>query len=382
MNNNTLDLLESRIRLLVERITQLHDDNQRIKAKLVLTSKEFDTEKRRLEEQLAQAQVGGQTASAYGSDDEISSRLQFQEQQIQLLETERLNLRDQISFLQNTIQNKEKGWKERFSEQENQQGAHSEQISELQERLQTAEDSVLVLRQEITTQKQQANEAQSSLKQENEALSAQLAAVQAQLEAAERIRVEYEQARTEWEKQEHTLLSAANQEKEATEARLLQEAERLRAESAEQAARHTQQLAELERTAEAKIQQAAAETTALNAQIAALSEQNNTYRTLLLEHAEKISALLERLPVSDTSSSDTSETEPPAITAPESSAFEETADFGETPVFAEAPGFEETHIFNEVSDFEEPKVPDVLPDFKHTSDVAMPDFNPADFNKA
>ena len=379
MNNNTLDLLESRIRLLVERITQLHDDNQRIKAKLVLTSKEFDTEKRRLEEQLAQAQAGGQTASAYGSDDEISSRLQFQEQQIQLLETERLNLRDQISFLQNTIQNKEKGWKERFSEQENQQGAHSEQISELQERLQTAEDSVLVLRQEITTQKQQANEAQSSLKQENEA---QLAAVQAQLEAAERIRVEYEQARTEWEKQEHTLLSAANQEKEATEARLLQEAERLRAESAEQAARHTQQLAELERTAEAKIQQAAAETTALNAQIAALSEQNNTYRTLLLEHAEKISTLLERLPASDTSSSDTSDTELPSITAPESSAFEETADFGETPVFAEAPGFEETHIFNEVSDFEEPKVPDVLPDFKHTSDVAMPDFNPADFNKA
>lgn len=381
MNNNTLDLLESRIRLLVERITQLHDDNQRIKAKLVLTSKEFDTEKRRLEEQLAQAQAGGQTASAYGSDDEISSRLQFQEQQIQLLETERLNLRDQISFLQNTIQNKEKGWKERFSEQENQQGAHSEQISELQERLQTAEDSVLVLRQEITTQKQQANEAQSSLKQENEALSAQLVAVQAQLEAAERIRAEYEQARTEWEKQEHTLLSAANQEKEATEARLLQEAERLRAESAEQAARHTQQLAELERTAEAKIQQAAAETTALNAQIAALSEQNNTYRTLLLEHAEKISALLERLPASDTSS-DTSETELPAITAPEPSAFEETTDFGEMPVFAEAPGFEETHIFNEVSDFEEPKVPDVLPDFKHTSDVAMPDFNPADFNKA
>lgn len=379
MNNNTLDLLESRIRLLVERITQLHDDNQRIKAKLVLTSKEFDTEKRRLEEQLAQA--GGQTASAYGSDDEISSRLQFQEQQIQLLETERLNLRDQISFLQNTIQNKEKGWKERFSEQENQQGAHSEQISELQERLQTAEDSVLVLRQEITTQKQQANEAQSSLKQENEALSTQLAAVQAQLEAAERIRVEYEQACTEWEKQEHALLSAANQEKEATEARLLQEAERLRAESAEQAARHTQQLAELERTAEAKIQQAAAETTALNAQIAALSEQNNTYRTLLLEHAEKISALLERLPASDTSS-DTSETELPAITAPEPSAFEETAYFEETPVFAEAPGFEETHIFNEVSDFEEPKVPDVLPDFKHTSDVAMPDFNPADFNKA
>lgn len=380
MNNNTLDLLESRIRLLVERITQLHDDNQRIKAKLVLTSKEFDTEKRRLEEQLAQA--GGQTASAYGSDDEISSRLQFQEQQIQLLETERLNLRDQISFLQNTIQNKEKGWKERFSEQENQQGAHSEQISELQERLQTAEDSVLVLRQEITTQKQQANEAQSSLKQENEALSTQLAAVQAQLEAAERIRVEYEQARTEWEKQEHALLSAANQEKEATEARLLQEAERLRAESAEQAARHTQQLAELERTAEARIQQAAAETTALNAQIAALSEQNNTYRTLLLEHAEKISTLLERLPVSDTSSSDTSETELPAITAPEPLAFEETTDFGEMPVFAEAPGFEETHIFNEVSDFEEPKVPDVLPDFKHTSDVAMPDFNPADFNKA
>lgn len=382
MNNNTLDLLESRIRLLVERITQLHDDNQRIKAKLVLTSKEFDTEKRRLEEQLAQVQAGGQTASAYGSDDEISSRLQFQEQQIQLLETERLNLRDQISFLQNTIQNKEKGWKERFSEQENQQGAHSEQISELQERLQTAEDSVLVLRQEITTQKQQANEAQSSLKQENEALSAQLAAVQAQLEAAERIRAEYEQARTEWEKQEHTLLSAANQEKEATEARLLQEAERLRAESAEQAARHTQQLAELERTAEAKIQQAAAETTALNAQIAALSEQNNTYRTLLMEHAEKISTLLERLPASDTSLSDTSDTELPAITAPESLAFEETADFGETPVFAEAPGFEETHIFNEVSDFEEPKVPDVLPDFKHTSDVAMPDFNPADFNKA
>jgi len=52
------------------------------------------------------------------SQEELSSKIQYQEQQIQLLEKERLNLRDQIAFLQTTVQNKEREWKERLTEAE------------------------------------------------------------------------------------------------------------------------------------------------------------------------------------------------------------------------------------------------------------------------
>ena len=144
-----LDTLESKIKTLANKLHQLYEDNQKLKAKLVVERKEYDTQVLHWEEQLAAALSKANTAN----DEELNHKLQFQEQQIKLLETERINLRDQISFLQNTIQNKEKNWQERFTEQEQ----HGDKFKELKEQLQAAEDSVLVLRQELTSQKQQAS---------------------------------------------------------------------------------------------------------------------------------------------------------------------------------------------------------------------------------
>ena len=149
-----LDTLESKIKALASKLHYLYEDNQKLKAKLVVERREYDAQVLHWEEQLAAAVNKANTAN----DEELNHKLQFQEQQIKLLETERINLRDQISFLQNTIQNKEKNWQERFTEQEQ----HGDKIQELQEQLQSAEDSALVLRQELTSQKQQASVALKS----------------------------------------------------------------------------------------------------------------------------------------------------------------------------------------------------------------------------
>ena len=207
-----LDTLESKIKALASKLHYLYEDNQKLKAKLVVERREYDAQVLHWEEQLAAAVNKANTAN----DEELNHKLQFQEQQIKLLETERINLRDQISFLQNTIQNKEKNWQERFTEQEQ----HGDKIQELQEQLQSAEDSVLVLRQELTSQKQQASEAQKS----NAELTEQLAELQAQLSEAEhriaqydnetaQLRASLTDAKSECQTQEKSLLDSENAEK-------------------------------------------------------------------------------------------------------------------------------------------------------------------------
>ena len=239
-----LDTLESKIKALASKLHYLYEDNQKLKAKLVVERREYDAQVLHWEEQLAAAVNKANTAN----DEELNHKLQFQEQQIKLLETERINLRDQISFLQNTIQNKEKNWQERFTEQEQ----HGDKIQELQEQLQSAEDSALVLRQELTSQKQQASEAQKS----NAELTEQLAELQAQLSEAEHRIVQYDNetaqlrasltdAKSEWQTQEKSLLDSVNAEKEALATQLAQEAERFRMEFALQTEQHEKSLNEL-----------------------------------------------------------------------------------------------------------------------------------------
>nr|WP_314228042.1 hypothetical protein [uncultured Kingella sp.] len=290
-----LDTLESKIKALASKLHYLYEDNQKIKAKLVVERREYDAQVLHWEEQLAAAVNKANTAN----DEELNHKLQFQEQQIKLLETERINLRDQISFLQNTIQNKEKNWQERFTEQEQ----HGDKIQELQEQLQSAEDSVLVLRQELTSQKQQASEAQKS----NAELTEQLAELQAQLSEAEhriaqydnetaQLRASLTDAKSEWQTQEKSLLDSVNAEKEALATQLAQEAERFRMEFALQTEQHEKSLNELNQMFNQQKEHLENENSQLQQQVEQLITQNHAYRALLQENANKIRALLDRLP--------------------------------------------------------------------------------------
>lgn len=290
-----LDILESKIKTLASKLHHLYEDNQKLKAKLVVERREYDAQVLHWEEQLAAAVNKANTAN----DEELNHKLQFQEQQIKLLETERINLRDQISFLQNTIQNKEKNWQERFTEQEQ----HGDKIQELQEQLQSAEDSALVLRQELTSQKQQASEAQKS----NAELTEQLAELQAQLSEAEhriaqydnetaQLRASLTDAKSEWQTQEKSLLDSVNTEKEALATQLAQEAERFRMEFALQTEQHEKSLNELNQMFNQQKEHLENENTQLQQQVEQLITQNHAYRALLQENANKIRALLDRLP--------------------------------------------------------------------------------------
>ena len=290
-----LDTLESKIKALASKLHYLYEDNQKLKAKLVVERREYDAQVLHWEEQLAAAVNKANTAN----DEELNHKLQFQEQQIKLLETERINLRDQISFLQNTIQNKEKNWQERFTEQEQ----HGDKIQELQEQLQSAEDSALVLRQELTSQKQQASEAQKS----NAELTEQLAELQAQLSEAEhriaqydnetaQLRASLTDAKSEWQTQEKSLLDSVNAEKEALATQLAQEAERFRMEFALQTEQHEKSLNELNQMFNQQKEHLENENTQLQQQVEQLITQNHAYRALLQENANQIRALLDRLP--------------------------------------------------------------------------------------
>ena len=290
-----LDTLESKIKALASKLHYLYEDNQKLKAKLVVERREYDAQVLHWEEQLAAAVNKANTAN----DEELNHKLQFQEQQIKLLETERINLRDQISFLQNTIQNKEKNWQERCTEQEQ----HGDKIQELQEQLQSAEDSALVLRQELTSQKQQASEAQKS----NAELTEQLAELQAQLSEAEhrieqydnetaQLRASLTDAKSEWQTQEKSLLDSVNAEKEALATQLAQEAERFRMEFALQTEQHEKSLNELNQMFNQQKEHLENENTQLQQQVEQLITQNHAYRALLQENANKIRALLDRLP--------------------------------------------------------------------------------------
>ena len=290
-----LDTLESKIKALASKLHYLYEDNQKLKAKLVVERREYDAQVLHWEEQLAAAVNKANTAN----DEELNHKLQFQEQQIKLLETERINLRDQISFLQNTIQNKEKNWQERFTEQEQ----HGDKIQELQEQLQSAEDSVLLLRHELTSHKQQASEAQNS----NAELTEQLAELQAQLSEAEhriaqydnetaQLRASLTDAKSEWQTQEKSLLDSVNAEKEALATQLAQEAERFRMEFALQTEQHEKSLNELNQMFNQQKEHLENENSQLQQQVEQLITQNHAYRALLQENANKIRALLDRLP--------------------------------------------------------------------------------------
>ena len=120
--NPSLIKLEDKLHELVQRLRHLNGENRRLNEELALSREEYVRQSRLLEEAERSKEAESARVSllvhAEKSQEELSSKIQYQEQQIQLLEKERLNLRDQIAFLQTTVQNKEREWKERLTEAE------------------------------------------------------------------------------------------------------------------------------------------------------------------------------------------------------------------------------------------------------------------------
>lgn len=147
----SLDQLESRVHDLINKIGQLHGENQRLNDQLSLSHQDFQVQARELENQRrraeeAEAAVQAAATLPDGGSSELAERIEQQNQQIELLERElenqrrnaeeavaaakvaaalpesgsselteridllereRIALRDQVSFLEN----KEKDWR-------------------------------------------------------------------------------------------------------------------------------------------------------------------------------------------------------------------------------------------------------------------------------
>ena len=161
--NQAFKQLESRIQELVLKLQQTGSENTQLNQKLASVQQELEQKTRQLAAEREQhAKVADLTAQNSGSNDELSEKLQFQEHQLQLLERERLNLRDQIAFLQNTIQNKEKDWQERN------QAIRSE-LNEQEQRFQSADAETSQKIEQLKKDLQNAEQLQSSLQQELDA---------------------------------------------------------------------------------------------------------------------------------------------------------------------------------------------------------------------
>jgi len=147
----------------------------------------------------------------------------------------------------------------------------------------------------------------SEAQKSNAELTEQLAELQAQLSEAEHRIVQYDNetaqlrasltdAKSEWQTQEKSLLDSVNAEKEALATQLAQEAERFRMEFALQTEQHEKSLNELNQMFNQQKEHLENENTQLQQQVEQLITQNHAYRALLQENANKIRALLDRLP--------------------------------------------------------------------------------------
>lgn len=342
--NPTLDQLEDRIHALIAKLKQLHSDNERLRDELSLSRQDFEQQSRQLEEVLQKHNdIALLAATQPKQNDELNSKIQFQEQQLQLLEKERLNLRDQIAFLQNTIQNKEKEWQEKiqqnqddwnekeqqwqhsqdeqqqrllslkqqFQEAEHRAGSlqheydlfkaqndiqqknHQKQLDELTDKhnsqvnelTQLHQQQLDELNQQLTQQQQQLDDNQAQLNQKQN----QIDELQTQVQAA--------QAELSEESTQHA--QNLQKQQEEAEQRYNAETERLNNALSEQQQQHEQSITQLTQemaTRQARLHEEKAQ---LQEQILKLNSQNQEYRSLLLQSARDIRALLARLPVSE-----------------------------------------------------------------------------------
>lgn len=309
---SAIDQLESRVHDLINKIGQLHGENQRLGDELSLSRQDFQSQARELEQERQRHQeavAAFQAASLGGGESELSERIDYQAQQIQLLERERLNLRDQITFLQTTLQNKEKDWQgklDALNRQNEEQTAvfeagqveHQQQLQEAEQRLQAA---LAQHRQQLQTEQDEKQRLNDQLAEQESSLNTQMAAVlslQEQLDAAAVRQTE----------QQADFANQLQAKQEEAETKLLQEQERFRMEYALLAQKHEQNLSDLTQAMNIQKERLVDERQRLQQEINQLDGQVSHYRQLLTDSAADIRRLLERLPLPESENDSTGET--------------------------------------------------------------------------
>lgn len=309
---SAIDQLESRVHDLINKIGQLHGENQRLGDELSISRQDFQSQARELEQERQRHQeavAALQTASLGGGESELSERIDYQAQQIQLLERERLNLRDQITFLQTTLQNKEKDWQGKLDALNRQneeqtavfeagQAEHQQQLQEAEQRLQAA---LAQHRQQLQTEQDEKQRLNDQLAEQESSLNTQMAAVlslQEQLDAAAVRQTE----------QQADFANQLQAKQEEAETKLLQEQERFRMEYALLAQKHEQNLSDLTQAMNIQKERLVDERQRLQQEINQLDGQVSHYRQLLTDSAADIRRLLERLPLPESENDSTGET--------------------------------------------------------------------------
>lgn len=294
MNQPSLAQLESRVHALVEKINKLRADNHRLHEELNQNRQNWTAQSQKWE---AERQRFAHLADvAENGDGELRKTLEHQTQEIQLLEKERLNLRDQIAFLQNTIQNKEKDWKDKteqtraqldvqLQEKQQQLAEQQERVSNLELKLQVlqtdAEQAGSIL-DEHKKREQELENAFNQQAEESRALQERLNTIQAQLH-------------------EHQQASQAEmaEVKSQYETQILQETERFRMEYALLGKQHEQNLSDLTQALNQQKERLREEIENVQKKLKQVLQQNQAYRELLAQNAADLRALLSRLPEID-----------------------------------------------------------------------------------
>lgn len=294
MNNPSLEKLESRVHALVEKINKLRADNHRLHDELALSRQDFEVQAKALE--AVRNQPTPVVSLAGEGDDELRKTLEHQTQEIQLLEKERLNLRDQIAFLQNTIQNKEKDWKDKADhvrlELDAQLQDKQQQLLESQERVSNLELKLQVLQ----TDAEQVN---SAVEEQKSRVAEVEGSLNAQLEAARLLEEQLEAAKKQLQEQQEVAQTREVEQKSQFETKLAQEAERFRIEYALLGKQHEQNLSDLTQALNQQKERLREETADVQAKLQQALAQNQAYRALLAQNAADIRALLSRLPEPD-----------------------------------------------------------------------------------
>lgn len=334
MNPQTeqLNRLESRVHDLINKIGELHSQNQRLRDELSLSRQDFDKQTRELETQRLRAEeavaaVQAAIALPDNGNSELTERVEYQSQQIELIERERTALRDQVAFLQSTLQNKERDWTAKIehvrqeseqrsaelaaaeaemraekeaqdalyhsavSEHERQVKQHkfeqerlSTELSDLQERFDQQEGSLEKQTAMALDLQQKLDEALEKQKETETDYQARLADQKADYETR------LGEQKTDYE-------TRLDEERDQAKTKLVQEQERFRMEHALAVEKHEHSLNELNQAMNLQKERLMKDVQNLQDKNEALDKQNEEYRRLLTESAADIRKLLKRLPL-------------------------------------------------------------------------------------
>ncbi|MDO4433150.1 MAG: hypothetical protein Q4B82_01025 [Alysiella sp.] len=292
--NPSLEQLESRVRGLVDKINKLRADNHRLRDELALSKQDLFKQSQELEKALNRP-----APTVHQS--ELEKTLAHQQQEIQLLEKERLNLRDQIAFLHNTIQNKDKDWREKNeavrTEWESKVVDAEQQMAAAQERISSLELKLQVLQTDVEQTTSLFNDAKKRAEDAENQLTAQLAStMELETKLANALQ-DLSQQKTETEQKIAEQQSHLTEQQSQFEAKLAQETERFRIEYAMLGKQHEQSLNDLTQAMNVQKERLREETAVVQQQVVKLQAQNRAYRALLEQNAENIRVLLARLPV-------------------------------------------------------------------------------------